>query len=92
MQQRIALSSQVFYAALCFMLGTAVASATIWSAAPRTVAGLTLIGAITALGARLRYHRLRRAARHADTLVDLGGYPMHLLRDPRFTARRRNLA
>ncbi len=54
------------------------------------VAGVrTMLGA--AIGT-LRGACARRRTRRGDAGVDLGGYPMDMLRDPRFTAGRRPVA
>ena len=89
MQQQFSLSRRAFFAGLLLMLGTGILSATIWTGGGYAMPLLMLTGALVALGARLWHHRLRRAARQGNTMPDLGGYPLDLLRDPRFTSRGR---
>ncbi len=91
MQQRVALSNQVFFLGLGVMLATGILSARFFSGSHAAVTGLMLAGAVIALAARLWYHHLRRTARRIDGFSDLGGYPSHLLRDQRFISRRRTL-
>ena len=89
MQRRIALSHHLFYFGLALMLGNEILSATVLAGTGSALPVLTLAGAVIALAARLWHHRLRRAARPDHTIVDLGGYPLDLLRHPRFTHQRR---
>lgn len=86
MHTRLTLSHGVFYLGLLLMLGTGIMSAAVWPGGGYGISALTLAGAGIALGARLWHRRLHRAARQDRTLVDLGGYPIDLLRDPRFTS------
>ena len=91
MPQQTVLSQLLFHLALLIVLGNEVLAATVLVGENPARHLLTLVGALVALLARLRYNRLRRGSRPGDTLVDLGGYPLALLRDPRFTRPRRTV-
>ena len=70
------------------MLAAGILSAAVGTSGG-VMAPLMLTGAGVALGARLWHRRLHRAARRRDDLHDLGGYPLDMLRDPRFTSPHR---
>lgn len=89
MQQRITRNQQVFYLGLFMMLATAVASAATWPGADSRLTAVMLLGALISLAARIRHHLLRRSARRQNRFLDLAGYPLDLLRNPRFTSQRR---
>ena len=89
MQRRIALSQQLFYAGLFLILGAGITSATIFPAGGLGLELLMLSGGIISLLSHIWQRRLRRSARETNNLVGLGGYPLDLLRDPRFISPRR---
>jgi len=92
MQERLVLSQQGFYLGLSVMLAAGILSASSWPGGGYGTPILTLLGAGMALAARLWHRRLGRAARRHSSSLDLGGYPLDLLRDPRFISRRRHVA
>jgi len=85
-QQKITLSQRIFYLGLLIMLVTGIISTTIIAANNPLVPALIITGAILALAARIWSRRIHKATRKNDNLVDLGGYPIDLLTDPRFTS------
>ena len=88
-QQRLTLSQRMFHIGLLLMLITGILSTTIPAQDNLLVPGLILTGALMALAARIWRHYIHRAARQQDNMIDLGGYPLELLRDPRFSSHRR---
>lgn len=86
MSRRLVLSYRMFWVGLAVMLAAGILSATVWTSDARVMPLLTLIGASTALSGRLWHHRLRRALRAFHDPLDLGGYPLDLLRRASFTS------
>ena len=87
MQQRLTLSHQMFCAGLLIMLAAGILSTTVWTAGGYVMPIFMLGGATLALGARLWRYHLRRHLGRESFIPDLGGYPLDLLRHPRFSAR-----
>lgn len=92
MDSRLALSVRAFYAGLVIMLVAGVGWSVLQDVGTLLLPGLMLVGALLAVGAKLWNCRLQRASRRRDVHEGLGGYPMQVLRDPRFMSRRRSVA
>lgn len=87
-QHQLVMCQRLFIAGIGVMLVSATLSATVFAGRGYAMPAVTLIGAVIALTGRIGRYRLLRLARSGDRLVDLGGYPLDMLRDPRFTSRR----
>jgi len=92
MERRLAISIRAFYVGLAMMLAAGIGSAALDNVFRMLPVGLMLAGALLAVIARLWGRRLRRRAWRLDACDEIGGYPMHVLRDPRFMNRRRHVA
>jgi hypothetical protein len=91
MESRLALSVRAFYVGLLALLAAGVGWAVLGRVHPMLPPGLMLGGAMMAIGARAWSRRLQRAFRQ-EAGEGFGGYPMRVLRDPRFMSRRRSVA
>jgi len=86
MQARSRWSRHLFHAGILLMLGAGIPAAIAWSEPDAVLIILALAGAILAVGARGWQRRLSLGVSGTDD--GLGGYPLSLLRDPRFTSGR----
>ena len=87
MAQRI--RQLTFCIGLLLMTGGGIAVYRLWPSAEPAALGTMLVGAILVLVTRPRGRRTRRrAGGEPDPLIDLGGYPMSMLRSGRFLTRR----
>ncbi len=87
MARQATISQQIFYLGLSVMLLGGIAIA----APSPTVRGAALVltgaGALLALAGRLWQWFIRRRCWSSSDIQELGGYPLDMVRDPRFLAR-----
>lgn len=92
MENRLALSTGAFYAGLSIVLVSGIGWGMVAEAHPLLPPGIMLVGAVAAVAARVASRRLERRLRRHDFCEGLGGYPLRILREPRFMSRRRHVA
>jgi len=86
--RRVTLSQQVFYLGLSVMLLAGIAMAAPKPQVRDAALMLTGAGALLALAGRLWQWAIRRRCRSCPDIPELGGYPLDMIRDPGFLARR----
>ncbi len=88
MRRQLNWSGHLFRAGILLMLATGIPAAIAWPQSDILLLGLTGAGAALALAARIGQRRWLDVRPAGDDAIALGGYPLSLLRDPRFTSRR----
>ena len=78
-----------FFIGLLLMTGGGICVYGLWPTAEPAALGTMVAGFLLVLATRRRSRRTRRpTGGEPDSLLDLGGYPMSMLRSERFITRR----
>ncbi len=84
MHSQLRWAARAFYFGLVLMLAAGMASALLSEVGRWVPLGVTLVGATLAVAAKGWIWRVRCRSRQFDAFEGYGGYPMQILRDPRF--------